>query len=83
LERVRFTSEPAVEVPNDEYERQILEMMRADRTLLFSTDYPHWDSDTPTTVFNRIDPDLRHRIQWANAAETFGERLLAGIPARV
>jgi len=83
LERVRFTSEPAIDVPNEDYLRSILEMMRADRTLLFSSDYPHWDSDAPETVFKNISADLRHRIFWANAVETFGDRLLAGVPAAV
>ena len=30
-----------------EYLASILEMIHADRTLVFSTDYPHWDNDFP------------------------------------
>ncbi len=77
MERVRFTSEPAVEVPTTPLLRSVLEAMHAERTLLFSSDYPHWDSDLPSGVFAGIDQGLRDRIFCENAIETFGERLQA------
>jgi len=43
----------------------------ADRTLLFSTDYPHWDNGFPHQTLTRIAPDLRRRIFFENAAELF------------
>ena len=77
LERVRFTSEPAVEVPSDAHLQTLLEAMHAERALLFSSDYPHWDSDLPNGLFASVDPVLRDRIFRENAIETFGERLQA------
>ena len=75
MEHVRFTSEPAIEVPNERYLKQVLEMFNADRTLLFSSDYPHWDSDNPTLVFKNLSEDTRTRIFHSNAIETFGDRM--------
>jgi uncharacterized protein len=70
-DHVRFTSEPAAEIPNHRFVQQVLEMMHAERTLMFSSDYPHWDSDDPETVFQHVDPVLADRIMRRNAIETF------------
>lgn len=75
LDHIRFTSEPALEVPNERLALQILEMMNADRTMLFSSDYPHFDGDEPGRVFKSASPELRQRILRENAIETYGERL--------
>jgi predicted TIM-barrel fold metal-dependent hydrolase len=50
----------------------IVEWMHGDRTLMFATDYPHWDWDDPAMSFTGFPDDLRRRIFAANAAETFG-----------
>ncbi len=69
---MRFTSQPLEEPEKDEYLTQILEMVHADRTILFSTDYPHWDTDYPQTTFQRLPENLKQRIFYDNAAELFG-----------
>ncbi len=71
IDRVRFTSQPIEEPEKPEYLIQILEMIHADRTLLFSTDYPHWDNDFPSHTLRRISPELRRKIFYENAAELF------------
>jgi predicted TIM-barrel fold metal-dependent hydrolase len=71
LDRVRFTSQPIEEPERPEYLDQILTMIHAERTLLFSTDYPHWDNDFPKQTLTRIAPALRRRIFFDNAAELF------------
>lgn len=72
LDHVRFTSQPVEEPEKDEYLLQILEMIHADRTMLFSTDYPHWDNDSPKTVFRRVPEHMKRRIFYENAAELYG-----------
>lgn len=72
LEHVRFTSQPLEEPEKDEHLTQILEMMHADRTILFSTDYPHWDTDNPKLTFRNLPEALKRRIFYDNAAEFFG-----------
>lgn len=71
IDRVRFTSQPIEEPEKPEYLPLILEMIHADRTLLFSTDYPHWDNDFPSHTLTRISPELRRKIFYENAAELF------------
>jgi len=72
LEHVRFTSQPLEEPEKDEYLTQILTMMHAEKTMMFSTDYPHWDSDYPATVMHKFPAEMRQRIFHDNAAELFG-----------
>ncbi len=79
LDHVRFTSQPAEEPEKEEYLLQVLEMVHADRTMLFSTDYPHWDTDSPKSTFRRVPEALKRRIFYENAAELYG----LGTPAPV
>jgi predicted TIM-barrel fold metal-dependent hydrolase len=77
FESVRFTTQPFVE-PADK--RQLLamcEMVQAERTLLFSSDYPHWDFDNPLKAIQDLPATLRQRIMLDNAVELYGERLLS------
>jgi predicted TIM-barrel fold metal-dependent hydrolase len=46
-------------------------MIHADRTLVFSTDYPHWDNDFPNLTLPGISAALRQRIFFQNAADLF------------
>lgn len=71
LAHVRFTSQPIEEPEKPEYLDQILEMIHADQTLLFSTDYPHWDNDFPSRTLTRLSPERRQRIFYQNAADLF------------
>jgi len=72
---VRFTSEPVEDMPKREHLLQIADMMMAEHTLLFSSDYPHWDGDEPKHVFGSFPEALRQRVFRDNALETFGTRL--------
>ena len=76
IERVKFTTQPFIEPPRHQQVEQVLEMTRADRTLMYSSDFPHWDSDDPGAVLKMIPDAYKRRIMAENAIELFGERLL-------
>jgi predicted TIM-barrel fold metal-dependent hydrolase len=50
-------------------------MVQAERTLMFSSDYPHWDFDDPTLALQTLPPEIMQRVRVDNAVETFGDRL--------
>jgi predicted TIM-barrel fold metal-dependent hydrolase len=76
LRQFRFTTQPFVEAARPRDVWPLLEAMQADRTLMFSSDYPHWDTDNPQVVLtNRLPPALRNRVAAGNAIDCFGERL--------
>lgn len=65
---VRFTTQPVVEPDRPEHLLQLFEMMDAERTLMFSGDFPHWDIDDPGQALPSETPaDLRARIMGENA----------------
>jgi predicted TIM-barrel fold metal-dependent hydrolase len=75
LDHVRLTTEPALECPNPEWLRQTIEMMHGDKVLMFSTDYPHWDSEEPTTVLKGVPDAAKRAILRDNAVDFYGKRL--------
>jgi len=69
-DQVWFTTQPIEEpVKEHEFLQAIAQGRLADR-LLFSTDYPHWDFDSPLLALPRsLDAGLRTRIMATNACE--------------
>jgi uncharacterized protein len=74
-DHVRFTTQPLPE-PRRRHHLQVLcEIVEAERTLMFSSDYPHWDFDDPRHALQALPADIRRRVSVENAVETYGDRL--------
>jgi uncharacterized protein len=77
LDNCYWSTQP-IEEPDDAAQLlALLKMMRAERTVVFASDYPHWDFDNPLTAFKFFPADLKRRIFVDNALEMYGPRLLA------
>ena len=73
---VTFTTQPFDE-PNTAVElSSIFAIPGIDRMLLFSSDYPHYDTDAPDFMIKRIPGDVRSRVCYENAVETFGDKII-------
>ena len=70
-DHIRLTSQPIEEPPSAAQHLQLLEMMRAEKTLLFSSDYPHWDFDNPRHVLREAPEPMRRRIFSESAFEIY------------
>jgi len=46
-------------------------MMDAEHVLMFASDYPHWDFDSPTHAFPKLPEALHRRIFSENAREWY------------
>lgn len=79
LDHVLLTTQPIEEPHKSEHLLQIFDMIDADRTVMFSSDYPHWDFDNPEVILSGLDPAVRARIMGGTAAELYG---LSSKPAR-
>ena len=53
----------------------LCEIAQAERTLMFSSDYPHWDFDDPRHALTALPKEIRQRVKVDNAVETYGDRL--------
>jgi predicted TIM-barrel fold metal-dependent hydrolase len=67
-----------LEAADPAHARQVFEMIDADRTLLFSGNYPNWAVGDPFAMLDEVVPEtLRRRVLVENALAVYGERLLA------
>ena len=74
-DHVRFTTQPMPEPARRSHLHTLCEIVQAERTLLFSSDYPHWDYDDPRHALTSLPAAVRERVRAANAVETYGPRL--------
>lgn len=71
FEHCRFTSQPMESPEPKSRLLTVFEWARADRTLLFASDYPHFDFDSPELSLPPLPDDLHRRIFAENARELF------------
>jgi len=71
-DQVRLTTQPIEEPADPEELNRLIEWMGGQQTLMFSSDYPHWDYDDPNRVRSHLPESWRHRVMCANAQELYG-----------
>ena len=66
-----FGTQPLERVPNERYLKYVFEMMDAERTLLFATDWPHSDFDAPVVIerLSFLSETAKANILGANARQ--------------
>jgi uncharacterized protein len=69
---IRVGSQPMLEPKNPEQFFCMLDAMHADETLIYCSDWPHWDWDDPATTFPKLPERLHRRVFAENARELFG-----------
>jgi predicted TIM-barrel fold metal-dependent hydrolase len=72
---VRLTTQPLERPRNPDALWAPLADIGAEEMLMFSSDYPHWDFDSPSAV--RFPPAWRERVMDGNARELYGLDLAA------
>jgi uncharacterized protein len=79
-DQMRFATQPIEEFTAEQLET-IVGQMESDELLCFSTDYPHWDFDSPTEALPvDLSPGLAQKIFYDNA-RSFYSRLPAAVAA--
>jgi predicted TIM-barrel fold metal-dependent hydrolase len=85
MRQMYYTSQPMEVVKNIKALEVTCEMMHAETQLLFSSDYPHWDFDLPSTIYDLpfLSDTAKRNILGQNARRLFNitdDRKLAQIP---
>jgi predicted TIM-barrel fold metal-dependent hydrolase len=70
-EHVLLTTQPIEEPDEPSHLTAMLGMFDAARMLMFSTDYPHWDGDTPDFTARFIPQAIRTRVMGENAQSLY------------
>ncbi|WP_322067007.1 amidohydrolase family protein [Burkholderia ubonensis] len=68
-----YTSQPMEMVNNREALELTFKMINAESQLLYSSDYPHWDMDLPSVIWDLpfLSDDARRQILGGNAKKLF------------
>jgi hypothetical protein len=68
-----FTSQPMEMVDNRKALELTFEMINAETQLLYSSDYPHWDMDLPSTIHDLpfLSQEAKRNILGGNAMRLF------------
>jgi uncharacterized protein len=78
-EHIRFSTQPVEEMTAERF-RQLIEWVASDQLFCFSTDYPHWDFDSPRVAIpHGIPRQTRQRILADNALSLY-PKLPAAVP---
>jgi predicted TIM-barrel fold metal-dependent hydrolase len=73
MREMYYTSQP-LETDNAKALELNCEMIDAPNRLLYASDWPHWDFDTPSVIWDMpfLDEQAKRKILGLNAAELFG-----------
>ena len=74
-EHIRLTTQPLEQPKNVDHLWAMMEAIDGKHTLLYASDYPHWDYDNPEML--PIPPEWRENIFDTNARELYG------LPAKI
>jgi hypothetical protein len=68
-----YSSQPMEAVDNREALEVTLKMIKADTQLLYSSDYPHWDMDLPSVIYDLpfLSEQAKRNILGGNAQRVF------------
>jgi uncharacterized protein len=66
-EHVYLTTQPIEEPERPEHFRQMLAMLPSEHMVMFSSDFPHWDGDTPAFAARNFPMGLRSQVMHATA----------------
>ena len=70
-EHIRLTTQPIEEPQQQEHFEQMLAMFPAGQMLMFSSDFPHWDGDTPDFCARAFPPAMRPQVMSENARRLY------------
>jgi predicted TIM-barrel fold metal-dependent hydrolase len=71
-EHLLLTTQPLEEPERRQHLHQMLAMLDAERILMFSSDFPHWDGDEPDFAGSALPAEMRSRVLAGTACELYG-----------
>ncbi len=70
-DNLKFTTQPWDDLTAHQF-LNVIDMMGSEEMIMFATDYPHWDFDSPERTLPKQIPDsLRQKIMYENARDFY------------
>ncbi|MEE2969604.1 MAG: amidohydrolase family protein [Pseudomonadota bacterium] len=82
MKQMYYSTQP-IEVPDDdEYMEAVFKCIDAENTLMYASDYPHWDMDLPSTIWDLpfLSEKAKRKILGENARDAFNMDVSARFP---
>src|SRR3546814_11176609 len=78
-----YSTQPCESMHPDALE-QTFAMIDAENTLLYASDYPHWDMDVPSVIYDLpfLNDTQKHKILGETTTEVLGIDLQKRLPAQ-
>lgn len=70
-DHILLTTQPIEEPANVKQLHALLEMLPTEKMLMFSTDFPHWDGDTPDFALRMLPDHLRANVMSETARQLY------------
>jgi predicted TIM-barrel fold metal-dependent hydrolase len=70
-EHCYLTTQPIEEPDNPQHLIDLFNMIDAENMILYSSDYPHWDFDSPDMILRRLKPEAKRKIFYENAKSLY------------
>ena len=71
-DHVRVTTQPLELSPKRDQLVDLLRTFGGEDVLCFSSDYPHWDTDEPDYILQRLPEEWHAKVMYENAARLYG-----------
>lgn len=73
IREMYYTTQPMERVGGMEWLEMVFKKLNADSQLMYSSDYPHWDFDLPSVIYDLpfLDEKAKRRILGENARQVF------------
>jgi predicted TIM-barrel fold metal-dependent hydrolase len=71
VDHVRLSTQPVEEPAESSDLVHIFRMIHAEKTVVYSSDYPHWDGDDAEHILHELPEETKHRVFWQNAADLY------------
>ncbi len=69
---IRFGCQPMEQPPTRQDFRTFLDWLHAEEILVYASDYPHWDWESPTAALSGASKKLKERVFSQTACELYG-----------
>ncbi|MEU7144623.1 amidohydrolase family protein [Nocardia sp. NPDC046473] len=82
MREMYYTSQP-LEMPDPDLLQSTLKAIDAENTLMYSSDWPHWDFDTPGRIMSipNLSEHAKNNILGGTALKVFGAKIAGLAPA--